>query len=248
MKKLLLVLMLLFSLVGCGSNDGYYEPNNSISGVSSERLVIYTVNFSLYVDDVNETFDLINNLEYDYWYDEMSQGEEYMYLNIRVLTEELKLFENDIKEFGDVKNYNLISTDITNTYYDLENDKIRLQSEYDRLLELMQDASITEIVTSINPRLFEIEQRLNEINKELTNYDTSLKYSYVNIRLSNNNVEKNFGEAIGTAFVGGWKLIGNLFYYGFIVFLYLLPITLLITSIIVVVIVIVKKRNKNTKL
>ncbi len=249
MKKILVILFLLVSLVGCASSNDVSPQVDSpnVDVVSTERLIIYTVNYNLYVDDLNETLKLLDQINVDMWYDEKRESDTYAYLNLRVKTEQLDLFVNSTKELGKVSNYNIKSTDITNGYYDLETDKIRLETEKTRLLELMSSASIEEIIV-INTRLNEIEKELTAINKQLQEFDTSLLYSYVNIYVSQNKLESSFGSMVGGAFTTGISFVGGIFKYGTIAIVFLLPISVVIAVPIVTGVVIYKKvKNKKDK-
>ncbi len=247
MKKIFSILsvILVFLLAACSNSNDMSYPETTIDGVSSERLIVYTVNFTLYSDDYSDVIDAIDNIEVDMWYSEKVLYDTSAYLSLRVETSKLDFFVEELKEY-DLCNYSIKATDITNSYYDLESDKLRLQTEYDRLLELMENATMEEIVGTINPRLFEIEQEINNINKQLTEFDSSLLYSYVNIRVYNNTEKDSYFSAIGSAFIYGFGFIGNLFYYGSIALVFFLPIILLIgVPAGIVFFIVYKKKTKN---
>lgn len=248
MKKLLVLIVLLFSLVGCNSTNSY-EPNYDsylIDGVSTERLIVYTVNYNLYVDDLSIALENIDNTNFDMWYDEKTESDTYAYLYLRVKTEELDSFIEATKSFGKIDNYNIKSTDITNSYYDLESSKLQLETEKNRLIELMSEASIEEIII-INTRITEIDKELTAINKDLQEFDTSLLYSYVNIRISQNSLEKSFGSMLGGAFTTGLYFVGNIFKYGLIAIVFLIPIGCVIALPTTIGVIIYKKKKNKKK-
>lgn len=250
MKKIILIICILFLLTGCSGSLDSFDYNPDIDYVSNDRLIIYTVNFSLDVSDLEESLNFIDNVNVDKWYKEKTIYENYAYLNLRVETSKLDEFTNSIKSIGSVSNYSIKSTDITNSYYDLESDKNRLEVEHERLLELMNTSSPDEIILIINPRLFEIEQEIEKINKQLPNYDTSMLYSYVSIRVYHNRTDSSFFATIGESFSNGFSFVGNLVTMGISLFVFFLPLTLVggsVIAVIVIPVVIVQKKRRKLK-
>lgn len=243
MKKIFLFFVTMLSLCGCSSSYNDYHDMELLPQSSSSQLIIYTLNYTLYVDDLSEAIDLVEGLDYDMWLSEKTVYDNYAYLNLRVLTSSLDSFQEDTEELGRISNYSIQSQDITNTYYDLENEKNRLTAEYDRLIELIDESTVSEIII-INTRLFEIEKELTEINKELTDYDSSILYSFVNIRISQNSLEESFGAFIATVFSSGCTFIIVLAKYSLAALVFLVPISLCITPVVIGVVVYNKRKKK----
>lgn len=78
--------------------------------------------------------------------------------------------------------------DITLQYYDTESRKKALQSEYDRLLELMAKAESVDAVIAIEQRLSEIRYQLDSFESDLRRYDNQVDYSTITVDVSETTV------------------------------------------------------------
>ncbi len=78
--------------------------------------------------------------------------------------------------------------DITLQYYDTESRKQALQSEYDRLLELMAEAESVDAVIAIEQRLSEIRYQLDSFESDLRRYDNQVDYSTVTVNVDETTV------------------------------------------------------------
>lgn len=78
--------------------------------------------------------------------------------------------------------------DITLQYHDTESRKKALQSEYDRLLELMAKAESVDAVIAIEQRLSEIRYQLDSFESDLRRYDNQVDYSTVTVDVSETTV------------------------------------------------------------
>ncbi len=165
MKKIFLICILLFGLVGCSSGNYDSYENNNITGVSSERIIIYSVNMRVTVANVDDSINEIIAFSNDMWIEEKTQSSNYAYLIIRINTNLLEEFTEEVKSLGEVSSYSLTSTDITNSYYDIESEKQLLQDEYDVLEALKSTSTAEEIVNIIAPRQAVLKQQIFELNK-----------------------------------------------------------------------------------
>ena len=78
--------------------------------------------------------------------------------------------------------------DITLQYYDTESRKKALQSESDRLLELMAKAESVDAVIAIEQRLSEIRYQLDSFESDLRRYDNQVDYSTITVAVSETTV------------------------------------------------------------
>ena len=78
--------------------------------------------------------------------------------------------------------------DITLQYYDTESRKKALQSEYDRLLELMAKAESVDAVIAIEQRLSDIRYQLDSFESDLRRYDNQVDYSTITVNVSETSV------------------------------------------------------------
>ena len=78
--------------------------------------------------------------------------------------------------------------DITLQYYDTASRKKALQSEYDRLLELMAKAESVDAVIAIEQRLSDIRYQLDSFESDLRRYDNQVDYSTITVDVNETTV------------------------------------------------------------
>lgn len=135
-------------------------------------------------------------------------------LTVRIPAEQLDIFTSSLTEFTNVVSSNRSAEDITLSYVDTETRITALETERDRLLELMEQAETMS-------DLLEIESRLTDVNYELERYGSRLRtmdnqVSYATIYLSVREVkeytpvaEQTLWEKISSGFLDSLKGLGN---------------------------------------
>ena len=135
-------------------------------------------------------------------------------LTVRIPAEQLDTFTTSLTEFTNVVSSNRSAEDITLSYVDTETRITALETERDRLLELMEQAETMS-------DLLEIESRLTDVNYELERYGSRLRtmdnqVSYATIYLSVREVkeytpvaEQTLWEKISSGFLDSLKGLGN---------------------------------------
>ena len=112
----------------------------------------------------------------------------YGYYTIRVPEKDMETFSKELEGFGNILYQNERVEDVTLQYSDTEGHIKALQTQRDRLLELMEKAETMEDIITI-------EARLSEVQYELESYQSSKKLldnqiSYVTIQLEVSEVQK----------------------------------------------------------
>lgn len=239
--KFLIIVLIVFSLflVGCSSNKerGYYDENEGVVVKETEstpnRKIIYEVSANLSSDNLSESIATIKGeLNSDEWLDSERISEDTASLVIRVKTEHLDDFLNSISQSHDVSNFNKKATDISITYQDKSNILLTYQTERERLLELYEEASLSDMLT-INNRLSEIDIEIGKLQGELNQFDSLVDYSIVRLDLyaSNNTETLPFGQRITTAFTNGFSALIVFFDILLIVLVTLIPWLIIIGPI-----------------
>ncbi len=135
-------------------------------------------------------------------------------LTVRIPAEQLDTFTGSLTEFTNVVSSSRSAEDITLSYVDTETRITALETERDRLLELMEQAETMS-------DLLEIESRLTDVNYELERYGSRLRtmdnqVSYATIYLSVREVkeytpvaEQTLWEKISSGFLDSLKGLGN---------------------------------------
>lgn len=262
---LVLVLLLTLVFVGCSSDSNYYPGENptgsdyygkdneasgyydgadtSESGEASpDRKIIYTASTRLTVENIKEASSAVREkLNADEWVESSSIESSYARFVFRIKSSRLEAFLNDLEGIGEVSSTSISSDDVSLSYYNNTVRKATLEAEQTRLISLIGEASVSEIIT-INKRLSEIETELKRIEGTLKNYDSLVDYSTVTVNIyTKRTVQKEtFGSKLLESMEGGLR-----FAEGLIIFLLTaLPFIIVIGGIIVLVIYLVKRHKK----
>lgn len=269
MKKklcIILVLVLLLTLVFVGCSAGSYYPDEYPSGsdydgkyneasgaydgidtsesgeASPDRKIIYTASTRLTVENIKEASSAVRaKLNADEWIESSSIENSYARFVFRIKSSRLESFLNELEGIGEVSSTSISSDDVSLSYYNNTVRKATLEAEQTRLISLMGEASVSEIIT-INKRLSEIETELKRIEGTLKNYDSLVDYSTVTVNIyTKTTVQKEtFGSKLLDSMEGGLKFAEALVIF----LLTALPFIIVIGGIVVLVIYLVKRHKK----
>lgn len=174
---------------------------------------------------------------------------KYAYLTIRVPSDKLTGFMGSLNDCGTITSQNLSSENISLEYADTEARREALQTEYDRLLDLMAQAEDVDAVIAIEARLSEVRLQLDSLSSQLRTYDNLVDYSTVNIDLYE---VRNISGAAATTLTerirnGFSNTLFNIqvFFEDLLVFVIVnIPVFVILAVVIVAVVLIVRKVRK----
>lgn len=112
-----------------------------------------------------------------------SHYNRYSDMTVRVPSDKLDSFVENVKESANVTYISESTEDITLKYVDTESRKIALETERDRLLELLEKAETVEDIITIEGRLSEVRYQLESYASQLRTYDNLVDYSTVHISI-----------------------------------------------------------------
>lgn len=181
-----------------------------------------------------------------------ARNNRYASMSLRIPNDQLESFVNEVTEISNViwKNENV--QDVTLQYVDVESHKKALQTEQDRLFELLEKAESMEDIIAIKSRLSEIRYELQNYESQLRVMDNQIEYSTISLHIEEvqkltPQKEKSAWEKITEGFkdslISIWKGIQNTI-INFIVYL---PYLILWGIIIIVLILIGRKLYKKRK-
>ena len=110
-----------------------------------------------------------------------SNYNRYSNMTVRIPSDKLDGFVSHVKENANVTNISESTEDITLKYVDVESRKIALETERDRLLELLGQAETVEDIITIEGRLSEVRYQLESYASQLRTFDNQVDYSTVHI-------------------------------------------------------------------
>ena len=171
-------------------------------------------------------------------------------LIIRIPAQQLDQFVEHVSGVSNVTSSNETADDITLTYIATESRVNALQTEHDRLLELLAKAETMSDLLEIESRLTNVRSELERIASQLKMYDNQVSYGTVTLNL--NEVKEytvveepeTVWQRIGSGFMASLKGVGTFFRELFVFVIVALPYLVLIGIAVVVLVVIIKKRKK----
>lgn len=181
-------------------------------------------------------------------------SKRYANLTIRVPADMLDEFAGYVGEVSNIVYRSESSKDITTTYVDIQSRRDALKTEYDRLLDLLEQANSLDEILQIESRMTNVRYELQNIESQLRTYDNLVDYATITLDITEVTVyteveEKGFWEELGDDFLdsigGAWKMITGIF-AGIVV---ALPYLLLISIIpfIVLCIYTCRKKKRNAE-
>lgn len=177
------------------------------------RKLIRTVNISAQTTAFDAVNESINSnvsafggyLENSSVYGNSYYGDNSRYANytIRIPADKLNAFLDKALDGLRVVSRSEDVEDITLRYTDLESRVKALETEQDRLYELMSKADSVDAIISIETRLSEIRYELESIQSSLRVYDNQVVYSTVylyieEVKITSTSPESSFLEKVGT--------------------------------------------------
>lgn len=261
-KKVLLFFVIIFSfigLIGCSeaydgslNNEDYYLGSDGDGVIlladetTPERKIIYTVDISFDVNNLEYADDYLNMLvESDEWFDSENLSTTRYTYKIRIKTDRLDDFITSLKDSFSLRSYQKEGKDISLQYQDTTNKILSLEAQLERLLELYDQATLSEMII-INEQISDIEVELQSLNGTLNQFDSLTEYSVVNLVFYGSAVASDspFINRLGNAFVNGFNGLLKFFDGLLIVIATAFPFAVVIGIVGTVTLVIYKKSNK----
>ena len=276
---LLLLLALLCSCGGKNASDGFGKGEESGSGYydeissdppkqdssnepsSPEQKLIKRYRVTLETTEYDRTRSEISALVESYggYFSSSSErgggtssgrrSSRYGEFTVRIPAEKLDEFISELGGKGNVISSNLITDDVTESYYSYQSRLDALALQEQRILDMMKKADSLDYLIKLEDKLSQIRSEINELNYKLKYYDKSVDYSYATISLcevieyteeSDVTFISRLGNAVKKTFVVFGKVVGELF----IAIVWLFPFALVCGIIAFIVVISVKRRKK----
>lgn len=249
------------------ANDSYgYDLGDTDSGsqLPQGRKFIITENLDAEAEDLDAALAAVTEkltamdgyIEDQHIYNgSIHAGSRYRYadLTLRIPVENLEEFTAAVDSLSNVVSSSRNTEDVTLQYVDTEAQVKALETERDRLLELMEQAETMSDLLEIESRLTEVRGELERYASQLKVLDNQIDYATVNLNLSEVTeytpvAEKTRLEKIRDGFVDSVKGVGNLI-LDFISFVLMnIPYILLLALILWGILTLVKRhRRKHPK-
>lgn len=250
--------------VSTKSTSDTSSSSTSSENVSTNRKLIKTFNFNVETENIDE---FISNLKYEinsvggYIEDSNISGnsistgnksQKYASFTIRVPVGNLDDFATYVDNSANILSKSENVKDVTLDYTDMESRKKTLETERDRLLELLENASDLNDVILLEEKLSDVEYEIDRITSSLKTYDSLVEYSTINIEIKE--VEKyteiveetpTLWKRMGDGFKNSLKWLKNFFEGLLVVIVALIPFIVLFGVLFAIGVGIVKLVLKN---
>ena len=276
---LLLLVALLCSCGGKNASDGFGKGEESGSGYydeissdppkqdssndpsSPEQKLIKRYRVTLETTEYDRTRSEISALVESYggYFSSSSErgggtssgrrSSRYGEFTVRIPAEKLDEFISELGGKGNVISSNLITDDVTESYYSYQSRLDALALQEQRILDMMKKADSLDYLIKLEDKLSQIRSEIKELNYKLKYYDRSVGYSYATISLcevieyteeSDVTFISRLGNAVKKTFVVFGKVVGELL----IAIVWLFPFALVCGIIAFIVVISVKRRKK----
>ena len=233
---------------GTGGDDFTTDQSQT-----TDRKIIKTANMSAETKNFDEFLSTVENylrekggyIENKETNNNVDFGGRKCYLIIRIPSSELDGLMKKIGENATVTYEIIIANDVTDSYNDSQRQIEVLETEQERLLELLKKAESLDDILEIEARLTKIRYELSSYEQQLEEYDNSVSYSAISLNVSEVERETvaktdSFLTRVSDGFMSSLASIGNGFITLAIGFLSIIPYLLLIAVILLVAYFIVK--------
>lgn len=165
---------------------------------------------------------------------------------IRIPADKLNEFVEVVSELGNVTQKNESVEDVTLRYIDMESHKKALETEQERLLELLSKAENMEEILTIESKLSDIRYEIENYESQLKTMDNQIDYSTVSVYIDEvervtDTGEKGFFEEIKERFGNSLYIVARGIRGLIIGILGSLPILIVCGGVIAVVVIVVRK-------
>lgn len=176
------------------------------------------------------------------------------YYTLRVPADRFQEALDRTGSIGNVISNTKDAQNVTSQFTDQEARKTSLETQEQRLLELLSQAADVDTLVTLEARLSEVRYEIESIERNLRNMQNQVDYSTITLSLyevavytPTASVQRTFGQRVADAFSGGWSNFVRTMQEVFITILYSLPALILLAVVIVVVIVVVRRVRRNRR-
>lgn len=184
----------------------------------------------------------------DYQVPQGTERYRYYYITVRVPSDRLDAFVEQVGALGTLTNKSENVEDITLDYVDKTAYKESLQVEYDRVTQLLEQAEDLDQILALESKLSQLRYEINSYESQLRTYDNLIDYSTVHINISEVEYEKKASDTISSRISNGFTsslyAVRDFFVNLFVFLVSNLPILLPLGIVVLLIIFLVKRQVK----
>ena len=176
------------------------------------------------------------------------------YYTVRIPCDHFESFLHETEGFGNVTSTSRDAQNVTSAYTDYEARLSSLNTQEERLLDMLAKSEDVETLIALEQRLSDVRYEIESIERNLRNYDMQIKYSTVNLDLREVEVytptvpvRRTFSQKLADSLSDGWNGFTRGIQNVILGLASALPALILLAVIIAAVIVCIKKARKKRK-
>lgn len=189
-------------------------PEYGLKIIREARIEMQTENYS---EDMAALEELVTSMggfitSREEWGSEQSaetgENPRTLSLTLRIPSDQLDAFVEQAKQVGIVTSSSISETDVTDQYTDTDRRLQAYQKQYDRVLEMMDQATTVEELIQIESELSRLEMEIESCQGTLNYWDARVNYSTVYIYVDEVrraiSANPSLGERMRTALANSW--------------------------------------------
>ena len=176
-------------------------------------------------------------------------------LTLRIPADKLDQFVNHVTDATNILSSGETTEDVTLKFIATESRIAALEAEEARVMELIAKAENLGELLTLESKLSDIRQELEEVKSQLKLYENLVDYGTVYLRISEEeeytvtDTEKpTVWQRIGTGFVKSLTGVGNIFTELFVFFVVASPYLAILTGIIILCVVLGRRRKRKIQM
>ena len=244
------------------------EPDDSVADYTAK--IIYTASVSIETTEFDKAVAALesqvqkiggfvesSNVTGDTQYNDdgtTTVVNRWAYYTVRIPCEQFEAFLHETEGFGNVTSTSRDAQNVTSAYTDYEARLSSLNTQEERLLDMLAKSEDVETLIALEQRLSDVRYEIESIERSLRNYDMQIKYSTVDLDLREVEiytptvpVRRTFGQKLADSLSDGWNGFTRGIQNVILGLAYALPALILLAVIIVAVIVCIKKARKKRR-
>lgn len=201
------------------------EPDDSVADYTAK--IIYTASVSIETTEFDKAVAALesqvqkiggfvesSNVTGDTQYNSdgtTSIVNRWAYYTVRIPCEQFEAFLHETEGFGNVTSTSRDAQNVTSAYTDYEARLSSLNTQEERLLDMLSKSEDVETLIALEQRLSDVRYEIESIERSLRNYDMQIKYSTVDLDLREVEiytptvpVRRSFGQKLSDSLSDGW--------------------------------------------
>ena len=133
------------------------------------------------------------------------------YYTFRIPAEKVEYFLQLTHTYGNVLSTSRSAQNVTSSYTDFEARLSSLNTQEERLLDMLSKSTDVETLIALEQRLSDVRHEIEAIERNLRNYDAQIRYSTIDLSIREVElytptvpIRRSFGEKLEIALSDGW--------------------------------------------